>query len=124
MNIFFNRLCMAREKKGLKKIEMARKLGFSASRYQRYESERIPEAGILVEIAKILGVSVDWLLGIIANDESASYTANSCLQCQLKDLKIKMLNLKIEGLESDMEYQKAYLDEALKIINNVKPEYN
>ncbi len=70
MDIFFKRLCTAREKKGLNKAEMARKLGFSPSRYQRYEQERMPEAGIIVEMSKILDVSADWLLGLSDSNDS------------------------------------------------------
>jgi transcriptional regulator with XRE-family HTH domain len=121
MDIYFKRIGEARKKAGLSKSEMARTLGVTP---QRYESTRMPGADILAGMAKVLNISVDWLLGIVEDYESTSSTPNSCRECYLKDLKIKILNLKIDSLEIEKEYLRASNDEALKIINNVKPEYN
>jgi transcriptional regulator with XRE-family HTH domain len=124
MDIYFKRIGEARKKAGLSKSEMARTLGVTPQTYQRYESTRMPGADILAGMAKVLNISVDWLLGIVEDYESTSSTPNSCRECYLKDLKIKILNLKIDSLEIEKEYLRASNDEALKIINNVKPEYN
>jgi transcriptional regulator with XRE-family HTH domain len=61
---FCRRLREAREKLGRSKAEMARFLGFSPQRYQRYEDGRIPDAGTIMAISEHLGVTADWLLGI------------------------------------------------------------
>lgn len=58
--IFSDRLMGLRGKR--KKSEFSRFLGVSAQVYQRYEDGRIPAAGILSDIAKRCGVSVEWLL--------------------------------------------------------------
>lgn len=59
------RLIEAREKKGLTKTEMAKKLGFSGhSMYCRIEGgKKQPSLSVATDIADILGVSLDYLLG-------------------------------------------------------------
>lgn len=44
------------------KSEMARKLGIRPSTYDRYERDRIPPADLLVTIAEVCDVTLDWLL--------------------------------------------------------------
>jgi transcriptional regulator with XRE-family HTH domain len=43
----------------------ARRIGVAQNSYSRYESgERVPDIKVLAQIARTLGVSADWLLGI------------------------------------------------------------
>lgn len=70
--IFSDRLRLARERKGLRKSHLARKLGFSPQRYQRYEEKRIPDAATLQRLSAVLDVSVDWLLGL-ENDKKEKF---------------------------------------------------
>lgn len=123
MDIYFKRIGEARRNAGLSKSEMARVLSVSPQTYQRYEQSRVPSADILSKMANVLNVSIDWLVGRTAGDEYTPGTAINCRQCRIKDLKIKNLNFKIDSLNLEVEHQKAYIDEALKIINDVKPEY-
>jgi transcriptional regulator with XRE-family HTH domain len=59
--IFSERLKTCRGKRS--KADFSRFLGVSAQNYQRYESGRIPDADILLQIANRSGVPVGWLLG-------------------------------------------------------------
>lgn len=54
-----------RTKKGIKQKEIARKLGIPISTYANYENNhREPTLVVLDSIAKLLGVSTDYLLGL------------------------------------------------------------
>lgn len=59
------RLIQAREKKGYSQAEVARRLGFSNnSMYCRIENgKKNASLSVATDIADILGVSLDWLLG-------------------------------------------------------------
>ncbi len=58
------RLCLAREKKGLSQVDMANKLGLGQSFYCRLENgKKSCPLSTAVDIAEILEVSVDYLLG-------------------------------------------------------------
>ncbi len=62
--MFHERLHSARKSKNLKLCEMANMLGIALRSYQRYESGiRFPPYSTLVQIADLLDVSIDWLLG-------------------------------------------------------------
>lgn len=61
-DIFRDRLVSLRGSR--KKSDFARFLGTTPQNYQRYESGRIPDADILLEIASRCNVKVDWLLGV------------------------------------------------------------
>ena len=64
MSIFSNRLQALRESKGWSKTYVSNKLKLKPQRYSNYEyGTREPDFGILSEIAKLYGVSVDYLLG-------------------------------------------------------------
>ena len=69
---FAARMRELRENAGLSKASAARKLGFSAQRYQRYEDGRIPDAETIMAIAAAYGVSADWLLGNGGLDAAAA----------------------------------------------------
>ncbi len=48
----------------MKQAEFARKLGVAQNSYHRYEAgERVPDINVLSQMASVLGVSADWLLG-------------------------------------------------------------
>lgn len=56
------------------KKAFAQMLGVSPQNYQYYESGRIPEVKRLTSIASVLGVSVDYLLGITPDPAPTSST--------------------------------------------------
>ena len=69
MDIFSIRLREEREGSGLSRNEMAKKLGVALSTYKSYEligtpTGRQPSLETVRKIARILGVSVDYLLGL------------------------------------------------------------
>lgn len=61
---FATRLRTVREERGVKRAELARRLGTTGQAYGRYErGERIPSVAIAKGIADALGVSLDYLVG-------------------------------------------------------------
>lgn len=58
------RLKQAREAKGLSQSECARRTGASQAAYSYYEQGlRTPSSQMLIRIADLLDVSLDWLVG-------------------------------------------------------------
>jgi class 3 adenylate cyclase len=58
------RIRSQREKKGLCQLDLARMLQVSAQAVSKWErGENAPDISYFLELAKILGVTVDWLLG-------------------------------------------------------------
>lgn len=65
LSVFARRLRQARKAIGLGQAVFADKIGVHPNTYRYYESDiRKPQIDILVEIAKELHVSTDWLLGL------------------------------------------------------------
>ena len=62
--IFISRLDQARKEKGLTQRELANRVGVTEVSMSRYvNGARVPKGPIVVNIAKALGVSVDYLVG-------------------------------------------------------------
>lgn len=62
--IFISRLDQARKEKGLTQRELANRVGVTEVSMSRYvNGARVPKEPIVVNIAKALGVSVDYLVG-------------------------------------------------------------
>jgi transcriptional regulator with XRE-family HTH domain len=62
-----NRIRLQREKRGLKQHDIAHALQVSPQAVSKWErGENAPDIILLVPLAKLLGVSVDWLLGSYA----------------------------------------------------------
>lgn len=62
--MFNQRLRAARKARGYKLQQMADMLDISLRAYQHYEqAERSPSFDVLIRIADILDVSIDWLMG-------------------------------------------------------------
>lgn len=62
--IFISRLEQVRKEKGLTQRELASKVGVTEVSMSRYiKGERVPSGPIVVNIAKELGISVDYLVG-------------------------------------------------------------
>ena len=61
---FGNRLKQAREEKGYNQKQFAGKLGISATRLNYWEKDkREPDVALIKEIASVLNISSDWLIG-------------------------------------------------------------
>lgn len=61
---FGNRLKQAREEKGYNQKQFAEKLGISATRLNYWEKDkREPDVALIKEIASVLNISSDWLIG-------------------------------------------------------------
>lgn len=64
MSTFCERLSQLQQEKKLLKKEVAQKIGISVMAYYRYETgDRIPNADILVALADLFNVSLDYLVG-------------------------------------------------------------
>lgn len=64
--MFRERLRQTREEKNISQTEMANKLGIAVTTYRNYENtSREPNYDILVNISKVLNVSIDYLGSII-----------------------------------------------------------
>ena len=63
---FGNRLKKCLELRNMKQKEFAKKLGVTECSISRYiNDERQPKADMIVNMCRVLGVSADWLLGMI-----------------------------------------------------------
>jgi transcriptional regulator with XRE-family HTH domain len=61
---FGSRLLQARKKKGISQEELASKLGTKGPAIGRYERDEMkPSIEVASKVAKLLGVSLDWLVG-------------------------------------------------------------
>jgi transcriptional regulator with XRE-family HTH domain len=64
-NVLGERLREARERRGWRPEDVAVALRRSSSTIVAYEhGNRVPSARVLAQLAQVLGVSADWLLGL------------------------------------------------------------
>ena len=69
-NIFGARLKFKREELGLTQDQIAAKINRNCVAFQSYESGRSePNIHIMVKLADILGVSLDWLTGRVDDED-------------------------------------------------------
>lgn len=98
-----NRLKETRLKNHLTQEELAEKLGTDKVQISRWESGRvIPRSEALIELSSILGVSVDYLLGL--SDEPT--------------IRVRVDNLTIEEMAVITALRRGDDKEAMKIIAN------
>ena len=65
MLILAERLALLRRERDMTQKEVGQELGISLNSYQRYETnEREPTAPVLVQMAKLYNVSLDYLVGL------------------------------------------------------------
>lgn len=70
MDIFSERLKWARERKYISKKDMAEKIGMSPQGYGKIENgQREPNLETLSKLPKILGESLDFLIGVTDYDK-------------------------------------------------------
>ncbi len=95
--MFKDKLRNTRENKELSQTEMAQKLGIAVTTYRNYENTtREPNYEILVNIANLLDVSVDYLLG----NENKGNSLNVLLlkSSKLTERSFRELNLYLDYL--------------------------
>lgn len=64
------RICQARTRRGWNQSELARRLGKARQHLSQIEQgKQQPRAELLIEIATVLGVSIDYLFGLTDDDE-------------------------------------------------------
>ncbi len=75
--VFRDRMALLLARKGFNLSQFASSVGIDRSALSQFlapGSTRLPRAETLCTIARTYGVSVDWLMGLIANDETDSET--------------------------------------------------
>mgnify|MGYP000345827083 FL=1 len=95
--MFKDKLRNTRENRELSQTEMAQKLGIAVTTYRNYENTtREPNYEILVNIANLLDVSVDYLLG----NENKGNSLNLLLlkSSKLTERSFRELNLYLDYL--------------------------
>ena len=62
--IVANNICELRQDKELTQLELAQKLNYSDKAVSKWErGESLPDLSVLIEIANLFGVTLDYLLG-------------------------------------------------------------
>ena len=93
MDLNIERMIECRERIGITRMEVARRIGVSQPAYVRYEKgSRMPSVQVIKEIASVLHTSVDYLMGVTdspevntlevtkANDEVLFRIVEHCMQ--------------------------------------------
>ncbi len=108
-----NRLKQLREEAGLKQKDIAPKLNISTSAYGFYEqNKRTPDANMLVDLAKIFDVSLDYLMGL-SDDKKTD--GNSFSLEHSTDISIYLENLKEQiKQEEQILYKREIVDSTTK----------
>ena len=102
MSIFAERLKKLRESKGYSQKELGSLSGVDASLISRYEQgERTPTIDNLTSLAKALGTTTDYLLGLTNNPLSCSEKINDEIEHKL--LEYEKLKSKLEKLKKILE---------------------
>ena len=77
-NIFAGNIARYRKENGLTQEELANKLGITPQAVSKWETEQsMPDIAVLPNLAEILHISVDKLLGYNAHQNDASYYENA-----------------------------------------------
>ena len=94
------RLIELRQRNGLNKIDMARKLGINKSSITRYENGQIkPNLDMLIMISKTFCVSMDWLCGFDTLEEGKyDSIVRECIKYKIAPEKLQKL---IELMKED-----------------------
>lgn len=97
---FAKQLKLFRKKRGLNQTDLAHKIGVSESSISRYERAEIePTIGIVIQIASVLGCSIDELVTSKKelNEENLSYIQ------RLENVMTRLADDDIEGLHRIIE---------------------
>ena len=97
----------ARERAGLSQKELAEKIGVAPNTFHGYESgKHDPKSNLLADIARVCGVSVDFLLGI-EKENTSTQSKNDVgvlTKEELTRISNAMEQLNEEGRERVVEY--------------------
>lgn len=97
----------ARERAGLSQKELAEKIGVAPNTFHGYESgKHDPKSNLLADIARVCGVSVDFLLGIEKENAPAPSKDDEGVLTkeELTRISAAMEQLNEEGRERVVEY--------------------
>lgn len=77
MSILSKRMKQVMDEKGISQTELCAKTGIGKSSISQYLSgKNIPASFRLKQIADVLGVPVDWLIGVMEENKEAEYYKN------------------------------------------------
>lgn len=112
--LFHSRLKKARLEKGLKQCDVSDKLFISRSVITEYEKGTVnPSCQMLIELAKLLDVSSDYLLGL-SDFKKNSYDDDNYLD---------HLRKAIDLLESSDDKTEVYIKDNLKLLLKLKENF-
>lgn len=98
----------ARERAGLSQKELAEKIGVAPNTFHGYESgKHDPKSNLLVDISRICGVTVDFLLGLEEIESTPAPSkddAGALTKEELSRISAAMSQLNEEGRERVVEY--------------------
>lgn len=102
------RIKTAMAAKGLNQRDLARALGTSEAAVTRYlRHERVPSAPVLIRMAKVLGLSVDYILGL-TDDRTRPVTLIVAKPfgdfMAFKTVQAKINNVEIDGTVVGVEF--------------------
>lgn len=89
---FSERLNSILKSKGIKKKDLAMKLGVEPNAISRYSrGHHLPSSSELYRISRILGVSMDWLMGATEEEmnKNVDYWRNKYLQAEQELVKLR-----------------------------------
>ena len=80
----------------LSQPEFARKIGVKQTSYSGWESgSKVPAATVIAQIATTIGVSADWILGVV--DSRGGPGSGSCAVQRIADLEKKCEDLEVRN---------------------------
>jgi transcriptional regulator with XRE-family HTH domain len=125
MEVLAKRLKWLREKKRFSQKEVAAKIGMTVSGYQKIEyDERDPKLDVLIKLAELYDVSVDFLLGLSDQDKILKeiYEEIISLKTNLFIAKQKMTEILTELNRKEYEYRqfKEIFPDAIETIERRK----
>ena len=107
-----NRIAELRKEKHLTQTALALKLNVTQNMISFYESgKNEPSISTLIEMSKIFGVSVDYIIG----NSSVPYRADNIITDKSNSLEAELLQL-FKGLKSDEKQQALGVLKTIKLI--------
>lgn len=115
VSLFQERLRLLRG--ALSQSDFSQKIGFKQTTYSGWETGgKDPGASALMKISNKLGVSADWLLGLVNDPSSENAITRSSME-------VKEMQNKIDALEAEitrLKGENAGLRHAIEVLSNIK----
>lgn len=86
MSKFNERMRYIKDFTGITQLEFARRIGIPSSTIAYYFKDREASYDVLMRIAKVFNVSVNWLIGFVDEDKEELANENARLRDRLKQI--------------------------------------